>query len=101
MFMKFVVLIVGIAGVLVGNVQGLPPCCPPPGSGIECQPIHSTRKEESQKATSTAKLGGGDDVELQNGMTVSIVTAYGSLKVHLIQSLAVLTVYGVCNLPFH
>ncbi|KAK2423114.1 Integrase-type DNA-binding superfamily protein [Trifolium repens] len=50
--------------------------------------------KESQKATSTAKLGGGDDVELQNGMTVSIVTAYGSLKVHLIQSLAVLTVYG-------
>ncbi|WJX45318.1 hypothetical protein P8452_32205 [Trifolium repens] len=54
----------------------------------------ATRKEESQKATNTAKLGGGDDVELQNGMTVSIVTAYGSLKVHLIQSLAVLTVYG-------
>ncbi|WJX26469.1 hypothetical protein P8452_15390 [Trifolium repens] len=63
--------------------------------------LPTTRKEESQKATSTAKLGGGDDVELQNGMTVSIVTAYGSLKVHLIQSLAVLTVYGVCNLPFH
>ncbi|WJX28181.1 hypothetical protein P8452_16932 [Trifolium repens] len=55
--------------------------------------IH-TKSEESQKATSTAKLGGGDDVELQNGMTVSIVTADGSLKVHLIQSLAVLTVYG-------
>jgi hypothetical protein len=38
MFMKFVVLIVAIAGVLVGNVQGLPPCCPHPG--LECQPIH-------------------------------------------------------------
>ncbi|KAK2428128.1 hypothetical protein QL285_026666 [Trifolium repens] len=33
-------------------------------------------------------------VELQNGMTISIVIADGSLKVHLIQSLAVLTVYG-------
>ncbi|WJX27768.1 hypothetical protein P8452_51008 [Trifolium repens] len=51
--------------------------------------------EESQKATSTAKLGGGDDVELQNGMTVSVVTADGSLKVHLIQSLAVLMEFAI------
>jgi hypothetical protein len=29
-------------------------------------------------------------VKLQNGMTVRVVTADGSLKVHLIQSLAVL-----------
>ncbi|KAK2444180.1 MAG2-interacting protein [Trifolium repens] len=60
----------------------------------ECDTLNEEffKDKESQKATNTAKLGGGDD--LQNGMTVSIVTADGSLKVHLIQSLAVLTVYG-------
>ena len=41
MVFKFVVLVVAIAVALVGNVQGLPPCCPNPSHdpNLECQPI--------------------------------------------------------------
>lgn len=41
MMFKFVVLVVVIAVALVGNVQGLPPCCPDRSQdpNLECQPI--------------------------------------------------------------
>lgn len=36
-FFKFMVLIIAIACSIVGNVEGLPPCCP--DGSVECQPI--------------------------------------------------------------
>lgn len=37
MLFKFIVLIVAMVGVQVGNGQDLPPCCPYPN--VECQPV--------------------------------------------------------------